>query len=81
MTTFEEVLQETLGAVDFDPDALKARYLAERDKRLRPDGNDQYVEVTGDFSSYVDDPYAEPIERDALSDHADIDVLEGSVAS
>ncbi|MEZ5232399.1 MAG: hypothetical protein R2749_06790 [Acidimicrobiales bacterium] len=44
----------------FDPAELKARYLAERDKRLREDGNDQYVEVTAEFSRYVDDPYVEP---------------------
>ncbi len=48
---------QTLG---FDPDALREKYRAERDKRLRPDGNDQYVEVVGDFSRYVDDPYVEP---------------------
>ena len=77
MTTFDEVLEQTLGEIDFDPDALKARYLAERDKRLRPDGNSQYVEVAGDFSSYVDDPYADPIERDALTDHTDIVIIGG----
>ena len=31
--------------LDFDPNALRMRYRAERDKRLRADGNDQYVEV------------------------------------
>jgi hypothetical protein len=34
----------------FDPEALRARYRAERDKRLRADGNDQYVEVKGAFN-------------------------------
>ena len=29
----------------FDPDALRERYRRERDKRLRPDGNDQYRAV------------------------------------
>lgn len=77
VTTFDEVLEQTLGDIDFDPDALKARYLAERDKRLRPDGNSQYVEVAGDFSSYVDDPYADPVERDAVSDHTDIVIVGG----
>jgi cation diffusion facilitator CzcD-associated flavoprotein CzcO len=77
VTTFEEVLEETLGEIDFDPDALKARYLAERDKRLRPDGNSQYVDVAGDFSRYIDDPYVEPIERDPLSDHTDIVIIGG----
>ena len=75
MTTFEEILEETLGEIDFDPDALKARYLAERDKRLRPDGNSQYVEVSGDFSSYVDDPYVDQVERDPLTDHSDIVII------
>jgi cation diffusion facilitator CzcD-associated flavoprotein CzcO len=77
VSTFEEVLHETLGEVDFDAAALKARYLIERDKRLRPDANDQYIEVAGDFTAYVDDPYAEPIERDPLSDHSDIVIIGG----
>lgn len=64
MADFETVLTETLGEIDFDPQVLKARYLAERDKRLRGDANDQYIEVTGDFSGFVDDPYAASIERD-----------------
>ena len=33
--------------LDFDPDALRAKYREERDKRLRADGNEQYVEVQG----------------------------------
>ena len=44
----------------FDPNALREKYRVERDKRIRADGNDQYVEVSGDFSHYVDDPYVEP---------------------
>ena len=46
--------------LDFDPAALRERYRVEREKRLRPDGNDQYVEVTGEFAHYIDDPYVEP---------------------
>jgi cation diffusion facilitator CzcD-associated flavoprotein CzcO len=49
-----------VGEIDFDPDALLDKYLAERDKRLREDGNAQYVEVKAEFSHYVDDPYVEP---------------------
>ncbi len=48
------------GPLDFDPDALKAKYLGERDKRLRPDGNAQYIEVKAEFSRYVEDPYVAP---------------------
>ena len=43
-----------------DIDALKARYEAERDKRLREDGSDQYVEIEGEFARYLDDPYVDP---------------------
>ena len=40
------------GADDlgFDPEALKARYRQERDKRLRADGNEQYREIVGQFA-------------------------------
>ncbi len=44
----------------FDPEKLRAKYREERDRRLRPDGNEQYQEVVGDFARYVDDPYVEP---------------------
>jgi cyclohexanone monooxygenase len=47
---------EKLG---FDPMALRARYAAERQKRLRPDGNNQYVEVTGKYAHFEEDPYVE----------------------
>ncbi|MCX7064251.1 MAG: NAD(P)/FAD-dependent oxidoreductase, partial [Proteobacteria bacterium] len=49
-----------VGEIDFDPDVLKTKYLFERDKRVRPDGNSQYVEVKAEFSRYVEDPYVEP---------------------
>jgi cyclohexanone monooxygenase len=48
------------AAAGFDPDALRVRYRTERDKRLRPDGNDQYLEVTGELAHFVEDPYVEP---------------------
>jgi cyclohexanone monooxygenase len=49
-----------VGEIDFDPDALFAKYMSERDKRLRADGIDQYVEVKAQFSRYIEDPYVEP---------------------
>jgi cyclohexanone monooxygenase len=66
---------ETLG---FDPKALKERYRAERDKRLRADGNDQYVEVTGRFAHLLEDPYAGPIPpREPVTDAFDVLVIGG----
>ncbi len=62
----------------FDPEALRAKYREERDKRLRQDGNDQYVEVKGDFSRYVDDPYVVPgLTRAPLTDAVDVLIIGG----
>jgi cation diffusion facilitator CzcD-associated flavoprotein CzcO len=62
----------------FDPDALREKYRIERDKRLRDDGNQQYLEVKGDFSRYVDDPYIEQfVQRDPLLDDVDVVVIGG----
>ena len=68
-------MSETL---DFDPDALRERYRAERDRRLRTEGNDQYVEMAGDFRHYVDDPYVETgFTRDPVNDAVDAVVIGG----
>ena len=67
-----------VGEIDFDPDALHAKYLAERDKRLRGDGIGQYVEVKAEFSHYVDDPYVDPgFTRPPVFDHVDFAVIGG----
>jgi cation diffusion facilitator CzcD-associated flavoprotein CzcO len=47
-----------------DKTALREKYLAERDKRLRSDGNEQYVEVVNAFAHYVEDPYISPAPRE-----------------
>jgi hypothetical protein len=52
-----------------DTDALRRRYAEERDKRLRPDGNDQYLRLTGDYAHYLDDPHTPRTERAPLTDH------------
>ena len=51
---------------DFDPEKLRQKYREERDKRLRPDGNDQYKEVKGDFSYFLEDPYVEKKNRKGI---------------
>ncbi|HJR26723.1 MAG TPA: NAD(P)/FAD-dependent oxidoreductase, partial [Acidimicrobiales bacterium] len=63
-----------------DKEALKARYAAERAKRLRPDGNDQYVEITGRLKHYADDPYTEVVEREPLRDHVTFTFIGGGFA-
>ena len=60
----DSIKQDSLG---FNPDELRQKYRLERDKRVRVDGNDQYLEVKGDFSYFVEDPYIdEEISRDSL---------------
>ena len=63
---------------DFDPDALREKYRRERDKRIRTDGNEQYVEVKGDFSRYIDDPYVESgYKRAPLNDEVHVVIVGG----
>ena len=70
-----ETPDEPLG---FDPAALRARYRAERDKRLRADGNAQYAEMTGRFANFLEDPYVEaPIDRAPLADEVEVAVIGG----
>lgn len=69
---------ESQDQYDFDPEALREKYREERDKRVRADGNDQYIEVTGDFSHYVDDPYVEPgFVRDPVLEEVEVVVIGG----
>jgi len=64
--------------IDFDPDKLRAKYREERDRRIRTDGNEQYVEVQGDFSRYVDDPYVDPgFTREPLNDEVGVLIIGG----
>jgi cation diffusion facilitator CzcD-associated flavoprotein CzcO len=77
MNDISEVLRETLGEIDFDPSELKAKYLQERDRRLRGDGNEQYIEVTGDFSNFVEDPYIDRIAREPVFDEIEIAIIGG----
>jgi cation diffusion facilitator CzcD-associated flavoprotein CzcO len=71
-------IRPVVGDIDFDPDALKRKYLSERDKRLRRDGIDQYIEVKAEFSHYVDDPYVEPgFTRDPVFDEVEFTIVGG----
>ena len=65
-------------SLDFDPTALRAKYRAERDRRLRAEGNAQYIKIEAEFSRYLDDPYVAPgFTRDALNDEIDVVVIGG----
>lgn len=72
-------LPKQFSNLGFDPDALRTRYREERDKRLRTDGDEQYVEITETFARYADvDPYVEPgFEREPLATEIDVAIIGG----
>lgn len=64
--------------LDFDPEALRRKYLLERDRRMRADGPDQYIEVAGDLSRFANDPYANPdFARDPIQRDHEVVVVGG----
>jgi len=66
------------NTINFNPDELAKKYRLERDKRLRQDGNEQYQEVSGEFSYFVEDPYLdEEIEREPLEDEVEVLIVGG----
>ncbi|MEM9623179.1 MAG: NAD(P)/FAD-dependent oxidoreductase [Pseudomonadota bacterium] len=68
MSAERERLHNLFPDLDFDPHELREKYRHERDKRLRSDGENQYLEAAEEFAHYADDdPYADPgFEREAL---------------
>src|SRR5262245_35617553 len=77
MTTDAARPSDATPKLAFDPDTLRDKYRAERDRRLRDDGNEQYQEIKGRFAHYADDPYVAPVTRAALSDEVDVVVVGG----
>jgi cyclohexanone monooxygenase len=77
MATERERLHNLFPDLDFDPEALRAKYRRERDRRLREDGEDQYLEASAGLAHYAeDDPYADPdFEREPLELSIDVAVI------
>jgi cation diffusion facilitator CzcD-associated flavoprotein CzcO len=63
-----------------DKDALRKKYRAERDKRLRADGNDQYLQIKDQFAHYLDDPYTPLTPREPKTDHVTFAFIGGGFA-
>ena len=61
-------------------DALRVRYRAERDKRMRADGNDQYLEPKGRYAHFVEDPYVPRVERKPVTDEVTVAFIGGGFA-
>ncbi|MBV9419976.1 MAG: NAD(P)/FAD-dependent oxidoreductase, partial [Alphaproteobacteria bacterium] len=63
-----------------DKQALLAKYKAERDKRLRADGNAQYVRLEKQGYVASGDPYMPVIERAPVTDHVTFAFVGGGFA-
>src|SRR5690242_16120603 len=76
-------MRENAGATmeqKVDQSALRRKYLEERNKRLRPDGNDQYLRLEGRLAHYLDDPYTPFEPRAPRADHVTFTFVGGGFA-
>ncbi|MFN0148011.1 MAG: flavin-containing monooxygenase [Dehalococcoidia bacterium] len=68
------------STLPFNPDALREKYRIERDKRLRPEANEQYLEIAGKFAHYTEDPYVERVEREPVTSDVEVAIIGGGHA-
>jgi cyclohexanone monooxygenase len=63
-----------------EKEALKQRYADERDKRLRADGNAQYIQLKDQLAHYLEDPYTPVVERTPKTDDVTAAFIGGGFA-
>src|ERR1700683_1386513 len=72
---------DSSAALNFDPDALRRKYVEERAKRLRPDATGQYQPLAGRFAHLAEDPHADPnFTRDPVHDDVDVLIIGGGLS-
>ncbi len=74
------VTDERQRSPAIDKERLRKKYIEERNKRLRADGNDQYIEVKGQLAHYLDDPYTPVTPREPKTDHVTFAFIGGGFA-
>ena len=80
MTTFD-TCGPTQTPDDIDIEALREKYLFERDKRLRADGSKQYLELKDDFAEFAEvDPHTPVTPRAPINEEIEVAVLGGGIA-
>src|SRR5207302_3040976 len=74
-------MADNRGASRYDPEAVRAKYLAERDKRLLP-GRADIRDLTRDehFARYREDPFTPVTPRDAIADDTDVVIVGAGIA-
>ncbi len=78
MTVIDEL--QNLHNDPIDKERLRQKYMEERNKRLRADGNDQYVQVKDQLAHYLDDPYTPITARAPKTDHVTFAFIGGGFA-
>ena len=63
-----------------DTEFLRRKYQEERDKRIRPDANEQYVEITGTYAHFMEDPYTPVVPRAPVQREAEVVIIGGGFA-
>ena len=69
----------TVGSA-LDRAALRRKYREEREKRLRADGNEQYLRLEGRLAHYLEDPYTPFTPRPPRTDHVTFAFVGGGFA-
>src|SRR5436190_14835220 len=68
------------AAPQIDKDALTQKYAEERAKRLRPDGNEQYLQLKDQLAHSLEAPYTPRVEREPKTDHVTFAFIGGGFA-
>jgi len=67
--------------VGYDPEAVRNKYLAERDKRLVPGRSDiRDLRTDEHFASFREDPFEPYVERAPVADEVDVVIVGGGLA-
>ena len=65
----------------YDPETVRAKYLAERDKRLVPGRADiRDLRTDEHFATFRDDPFTPYVEREPVHDQVDVVIVGGGIA-
>ena len=74
--TVDPAIEALIGEHPFDSDAIATRNAEERDRRIHPHRNDQFIEVRAEFSHYAIDPNADPdFQREPLTDEVEVLII------
>src|SRR5437588_12492363 len=69
------------GAAGYDPGAVRAKYLAEREKRMVPGRTDiRDLRTDEHFARYREDPFRPVVPRDPVADEVDVVIVGGGIA-